>query len=196
MQPPTRPWKNRAPFQRCALVAYRDDVFVDLARPGHRLHAARSPSPPILEADFPQRLHRRGFQRAGLEPCASCLVAVAAVVVEQRLRHLGCARAVVNANEEDFFFFIMREFFVAGPQQPLVGRTRQQSGTGEGCADQRGREINPQVTEVSFITAGPNERAGFIDAPLTGPANNASSAMTPPHRDRRGDALLSRRWTR
>lgn len=30
------------------------------------------------------------------------------------------------------------------------------------------------------MIAGPKERAGFIDAPLIGPANNASSATTAP----------------
>jgi len=46
------------------------------------------------------------------------------------------------------------------------------------------QEVVPQDKSQTLrcpdTTAGPSERAGFIDAPQIGPANNASSAMTAP----------------
>src|SRR5438477_964006 len=53
----------------------------------------------------------------------------------------------------------------------------QHSDTG---TDHGSKQVNPQVFEVRDITAGPSDRAGFIDAPQIGPANIASSPITAP----------------
>ena len=47
-------------------------------------------------------------------------------------------------------------------------------------AQDRSHDVDPEVGPLAGDSAGPNERAGFIDAPVTGPPNSASSPTVPP----------------
>jgi hypothetical protein len=54
---------------------------------------------------------------------------------------------------------------------------------GEGpkrCPDERAREIDPEVLPLARDESRANDRAGFIDAPVSGPPNRASSAIVAP----------------
>ena len=44
-------------------------------------------------------------------------------------------------------------------------------------ADQRPDDVHPVAVQSPLTSAGPNERAGFIEAPLTGAAHSPASAM-------------------
>jgi hypothetical protein len=49
-----------------------------------------------------------------------------------------------------------------------------------GGADDRSGEVDPEVGPGAGDERGANERAGFIEAPVTGPPNSASRPITPP----------------
>ena len=60
----------------------------------------------------------------------------------------------------------------------LVGQRSQRR------TEQWPNDVDPEVVPLPAARAGPNERAGFIDAPVTGPAEQSIETDRPADRDR------------
>ena len=67
----------------------------------------------------------------------------------------------------------VRHGVAPSPDRPIQARPDERPG------ERRG-DVDPEIGPLRRTSAGPNERAGFMDAPVTGPPNSASSATVPP----------------
>jgi len=115
---------------------------------------------------------RIGSRRVGL-------VAAARRSLEECVTHLRAA-GVMQAYEQDL---------AIGPALLSVGargRMRDLSPdqligeSAECCTRERSGEVDPEAPHSFAASAGPSERAGFMDAPVTGPPKSASRATVAP----------------
>jgi len=93
--------EHRAPFG-AGFIANCDNKVEMLIGCDDFSHAARCFARDV-DAFFTQCVHDNGVQDARFQARATGFVAVAAELVDERFRHLR-ARAVVDANEQDFLF--------------------------------------------------------------------------------------------
>ena len=125
-----------------------------------------------VDAQLAHHLDHLGCTRSpGRRARRTARVAAGGGALEQRLAHLRAA-GVVQADEQDV---AIRPSGLRLAAYELVGeRARARP-------HDRADDVDPEVRPLARRPApGPNERAGFIEAPVIGPPNSASRPTVPP----------------
>src|ERR1043165_6573779 len=124
VQSPGRAGKNRAALG-AALIANGYHPVETLAR-SQQCRNGFGPVARKIEADFAHHFDDEGIEFAGFQPGALRFEVLAADLVKERLGHLA-ARAVVDANKENFFLFHDAGSDCNLVQQPFSRTQRQAS---------------------------------------------------------------------